>query len=349
MDWSLVIFVVIILLFAWRGFRSGLVASLGRIFAVIAGYAAAIRFGGQLSAWIEMQFGLQGLIALGAASLALFLAAGLGVVGIFSLLRRHVFPNDDISTGSAVGGGFVGALVGLLLAIAIVWSFVFVRDMRASEAIATTAPAQSSGVEKLANRLAGSAVSAAMSAGSMQPEVARLSGEVMARPAEVMQRAQRLMTSDEFQTLMHDPRNRRVLDSGKPELVQRLPAFQALSTNPDMLALVDMAGFSNGGDVEAQLAQQFTDTWARAQRVKNDPRVQAILADPEFRAALDSGNPLALLTNQQVFELAGILFADENAGASGDTADSLAAQPGEIYQWTDSSGRLHFSDQKPED
>jgi uncharacterized membrane protein required for colicin V production len=353
MDWSLIIFTVVILLFAWRGFRGGFLKALGRVFTVLAGYAAAILYSGPLSSWIEMQLGWQGVVAFIGTSLTLFLAAGLAMMLIFALLRRYLFPGDDISTTSALGGGFVGALVGVLLAIAIVWSFAFVRDMRSSDTTETAASEHSSGVETLANRLTGSAVSAAMNAGSVTPEVARFSGALAASPADSMQRTQRLMKSTEFQSLMQDPRNHRVLDSGNPERVQQLPAFRALAVNPDLLALGEMSGLADD-DLDAELARQLTATWGRTQQVKNDPRVQAILADPEFQASLESENPVDLLTNPQLIELADIIFADEVtvATAAQSTARTSAVNPPKeptgIYQWTDSSGRIHYSDQKAE-
>jgi uncharacterized membrane protein required for colicin V production len=353
MDWSLIIFAVVILLFAWRGFRGGFIKSLGRVFTVLSGYAAAILYSGPLSSWIEMQFGWQGVVAFIGTSLTLFLAAGLAMMLIFALLRRYLFPGDDISTTSALGGGFVGTLVGVLLAIAIVWSFAFVRDMRSPDTRETTASEHSSGVETLANRLAGSAVSAAMNAGSVTPEVARLSGALAASPADAMQRTQRLMKNTEFLALMQDPSNHRVLDSGNPERVQQLPAFRALAVNPDLLALGEMSGLADD-DLDAELARQLTDTWGRTQQVNNDPRVQAILADPEFQAALDSDNPVDLLTNHQLLELADIIYADETIAATSDqsTAGTSAVnppkEPTEIHQWTDSSGRIHYSDQKHE-
>jgi uncharacterized membrane protein required for colicin V production len=353
MDWSLIIFAVVILLFAWRGFRGGFLKALGRVFTVLAGYAAAILYSGPLSSWIEIQFGWQGVVAFIGTSLTLFLAAGLAMMLIFALLRRYLFPGDDISTTSALGGGFVGALVGVLLAIAIVWSFAFVRDMRSSDTTETTASEHSSGVETLANRLAGSAVSAAMNAGSVTPEVARLSGALAASPADAMQRTQRLMKNTEFLALMQDPSNQRVLDSGNPKRVQQLPAFRALAVNPDLLALGEMSGLADD-DLDAELARQLTDTWGRTQQVKNDPRVQAILADPEFQAALNSDNPVDLLTNHQLLELADIIYADETiAATSGQSTAGTSAvkppkEPTEIHQWTDSSGRIHYSDQKRE-
>jgi uncharacterized membrane protein required for colicin V production len=365
MDWSLIIFAVVILLFAWRGFRSGFIKSLGRVFTVLAGYAAAILYSGPLSSWIGVQFGWQGVGAFIGTSLTLFLAAGFVMMLMFALLRRYLFPGDDISTTSALGGSFIGALVGVLLAIAIVWSFAFVRDMRSSDSIETTASEHSSGVETLARRLTGSAVSAAMNAGSVSPEVARVSGALAAAPAETVQRIQRLTKSTEFLALMQDPRNHGVLDSANPELVQQLPAFRALAINPDLLALAEASGLADD-DLEAKFARQLTDIWVRTQQIKKDPRVQAIVADPGFQATLDSDNPVDLLTNQQLHELADILFADEAMVATPDqsTADTSAAapdqsaagtsavnppgKPTEIYQWTDSSGRVHYSDQKPE-
>jgi uncharacterized membrane protein required for colicin V production len=353
MDWSLIIFTVVILLFAWRGLRRGFTRSLGRVFTVLAGYAAAILYSGPMSSWIEMQFGWQGVVAFVSTSLTLFLAGGLAMMLIFALLRRYLFPGDKISIMSALGGGFVGALVGVLLAIAIVWSFAFVRDMRSPATTETTASALPSRVETLANQLAGNAVSAAMNAGSVTPEVARLSGALAAAPTDAMQRSQRLMKSTEFLALMQDSRNQRVLDSGNPERVQKLPAFRALVANPDMLALGEMSGLADD-DLKAELARQLTDTWGRAQKIRNDPRVQAILADPEFRAALDSGNPVDLLTNHQLLELADIVYANETSAArsaqstGGTSAVNPANKPTEIYQWTDSSGRIHYSDQNPE-
>jgi uncharacterized membrane protein required for colicin V production len=356
MDWSLIIFAVVILLFAWRGFRGGFFKSLGRVFTVLAGYSAALLYSGPLSSWIEMQFGWHGVFAFIGTSLTLFLAAGLVMMLIFTLLRRYLFSGDDISATSALGGGFIGALVGVLLAIAIVWSFAFVRDMRSpntTTTIETAASEPSSRIEKLANLLTGSAVSAALNASSVTPEVARLSGMLAAAPAEAMKHTQRLMKSDEFLALMNDPRNQRVLDSGNPERVQQLPAFRAFAVNPDLLALGEMSGLADD-DLDAELARQLTDTWGRTQQVKNDPRVQAILADPEFQAALASENPVDLLTNHQLLELADIIFADEatvatlDQSTTGTSAVNPPKEPTEIHQWTDSSGRIHYSDQKRE-
>ncbi len=365
MNWSLILFVVVVALFAWRGFRSGILKSVARVLAIAAGYAAAILFAGDLSRQLETRFELQGIAAFAGASILLFLLAASAVMLLFWLLRRFLPGDGSVSLASAVGGGAVGSLVGVLLAIVLVWGFAFVRDFGPGGVGDAISNASDNRLEAFANRLAGRAVSAAMSAGDAQPEVARISAAVMENPAEMALRSRRLMESSELQALVRDPRNRRILDSGNSELVRKLPAFRALVANPDMIAMARVTGYGEGDDLERELAQQVTDIWERTQRVKNHPRFQAIVSDPEFIAVAQSGNPLALLTDSRLLELADIIFEDDgnptrgSSDLSGDLSGDLPGLPtGEpdgsaprqtqIYQWTDSSGRLHFSDQGPE-
>ncbi len=361
MNWSLILFVVVVALFAWRGFRSGFVKSLARVLAVVAGYASAILFAGDVSSLLEARFALQGIVAFAVASAGLFLLAATIVMLVFWIVRRFLPGDGEISLPSAVGGSVVGALVGVLLAIVIVWSFAFLRDFAPGRSVEALASAPENRLEKFANRVAGSAVGAAMSASDAEPEVARISSALMENPAEVAMRTRRLMESAELQALVRDPRNRQILDSGKAELVRKLPAFRALVTNPDMVAMARVTGYGEGADMEAELAQQFTDIWARTQRVKNDARFQSIVNDPEFLATVQSGNPLVLMADPRLLELAEIIFEDDagstsqpgGLGGSVDEASSpeeISLEPKkqtEIHQWTDSSGRVHFSDKKP--
>ena len=58
------------------------------------------------------------------------------------------------------------------------------------------------------------------------------------------------------------------------------------------------------------------------QRVKNDARVQEIVSDPQFQQKLQSGNPLDLLTDLRLLELANIIFADPEAAGPAVEKDS---------------------------
>ena len=177
-------------------------------------------------------------------------------------------------------------------------------------------------------------------------------------PAEITQQAQALAKSKDLQALLIDPQNQRVLNSGDVEAVRNLPALRQLASNPDMLALANSAGMLDQSTtdpeaVETALAQNITHIWGRVQRVKNDQRVQEILDDPEFQQKINSGNPIDLLTNPKLLELADIVFSDEATGdkgdATGDESGNMSeAKPAtKIFTWTDGDGRVHYSDTDP--
>ncbi len=362
MDWSLLVFLVVILFFAYRGFRKGLLKSIGRILSVVAGYACAILYSGQVSGIIESEFQLQGILAFITASLLLFFGAGMLVGLLFWLLEKLLAGDGKVSTASSIGGAVVGLGTGLLLAIVVVWAVAFIRDARPLEGPGTSVAKEPSKIEMLANRAAGKAVGSAMSLGSANPEVAKLGAALAESPAEIVQRAQRLAQSEDMSALLNDPRSRVALDSGDPEAVRKLPAFQKLINNDDMRALADATGLmdeaaADNQPMDAAVATQLTDIWIRAQRAKNDPRVQAILADAEFQQSIRSGNPLDLLGNEKLIEIANIIFSDEAGPASveqgaGNGQSGSVLQPAEnvkkLYKWTDDNGRTYYSDVKPD-
>ncbi len=97
MDWSLVIFLVVILFFGYRGYKKGLFKSLGRILSVLAGYVCAILYTGQVSQLIETQFQLQGIVAFLAASVLLFFGASFVVGLLFWLLGKLLLRRGRLS------------------------------------------------------------------------------------------------------------------------------------------------------------------------------------------------------------------------------------------------------------
>lgn len=315
MDVSLILFVVILAFFAYRGYQKGLLRSLSRIFSLLAGYTASILFTEQVSALLTSQFQLQGIVSFITAALGLFIAASIAVSIVFRLISELIPASETPSTASSCGGLVTGLMVGAIVAITTVWGFTFVRDFRGSPAPAELAPTAQSKIETMANRIAGKAVTTAMSLSSVNPEVARLSATIIETPAEISLHAQRLIDSGDLQALLAEPRNQSVLDSGDVKALQQLPAFQQLVNNPDFLALAKAAGVlsddaADNRSSETILATRMIEIWERMQRVKNDARVQEILSDPQFQQKVQSGNPLDLLTNPHLLELADIIFTD---------------------------------------
>lgn len=362
MDWPVVLFLAVVAFFAYRGYKKGLLGSLSRVLSLLAGYTASILFTEQVSAMLASRFELEGIVPFIAAAVGLFIVAGIAVSIVFWVVTQLLPVQNTPSIASSFGGLAIGSMVGVIVAIIAVWSFTFMRDFHNSPEPDELAQSDKSNIETIANRVAGKAVATAMSLGSVNPEVAKLSAAMIEAPAEFSQQAQRLMNSADFQALMADPQVRTALDAGDASALQKLPAFQNLIKNPDLLALAESIGIltddvKSSAPSGAILAKRMTDIWGRVERVKNDPRVQEILGDPEFQQKAQSGNPIDMLTNPRLIELANIIFAEP---ADRSVGENLSAPPGEsdtpqspeektkIYSWTDDQGRIHISDIKPE-
>ena len=365
MDWPVILFFAVLAFFAYRGYKKGLLRSLSRVLSLLAGYTVAILFTEQVSSILASRFDLEGIVSFIAAGLGLFFAAGIAVSVAFWIIAQLLPAEETPSTASSLGGLAVGLMVGTIVAITVVWSFTFVRDFRSNPEVDALAQTDRSKIEILANKVAGTAVNTAMSLGSVNPEVARLSAAMIEAPGEISQHIKRLMSSADFQALLADPQTRIALESGDTSALQQLPAFQNLVKNPDLLALAESTGLLSGvaegtGPSDAILAARMTDIWGRVERVKNDARVQEILGDAEFQQKVQSGNPVDMLTNPRLLELANIIFEEPETS----TGSSVGNTPGtvsdesykpqstgkktKIYSWTDENGTIHISDIDPE-
>ncbi len=373
MDKSLLIFIAVVVLFTYRGYRNGLLKSVGRIIGVAAGYVCAILFTGSITSPVAAYTGLEGIAAFLAASAILFIGASFVVGIVFWIIARLVLRQQTVSTASKLGGAGVGVLTGVLVAIIIVWAFAFVRDVMPRDETFAFVDPEPAPIENLAKQVASGAVDTAMAMGSVEPEVKAVSTALFRSPAEVVQQAQRLSKSPELEQLLTDPRNRMVLDSGDPDEVRQLADFRELAKNPDMQALMKSSGLDeiaaeNNQSMDQALAAQFTSVWARTQKVKNNPRLRAILNDGDFQRKVQSGNSLELLSDNRLLELAQIVFGDEVDLPDPVFAKPKEAEPGageaqalkperdsgkkkkkkKIYTWTDENGRMHISDVKPD-
>lgn len=363
MSISLAILIVLVVLFAFRGYRKGLFNSITKIASLIGGYAAAILYIEPANALLESQFELQGLVAFLTASTILFLAAFSLVSLLFWIARKLWFKNEKVSTVSAIGGAVIGSVVGSMIAIIIVWTLTFVSEMRPVAVGQVLAQKPADVIDGFAKHAMGKVLNIILSMANTEPEVRHFSQALIESPGEVSQQVQRLNKSGELKMLFGDSRNQSVLNSGDAAAVQKLPAFQALVKNPDMLALAKSAGMlgETGDDIElaeTELALQTTQAWIRVQKVKDNERVQAIMNNPEFSAKLLSGNPIDLLTNPQLLELANIIFAESSEDFEPSAVDAIQAstkiaqealkKEAKVYSWTDDKGRIHYSDTEPD-
>ena len=368
MNTSVILFGLVMVFFAYRGYKNGFLKSLSRVLSLIAGYVASILYTEQVAAILTSRFQLEGIISFIAGALILFFGAAAAVIIAFWMISQLAEEEESRSTASSVGGMFIGSIVGLIVAIVSVWSFTFVRDFQSDPGAATLAHTDNNQVEKFASQAIGKATSTAMSLGSVDPEISRLSASLIEQPARVSQLIQRLMNSAELEALLADPQTQTILASGDVYALQQLPALQQLLQNPDFLELAESSGMltetgTTNVSADILVANRMTEIWGRMEAVKNDARVQEILHDPAFRQQVMSGNPLDILTNPQLLELANIIFSRPSSpgNLNETTGTENTAQPrsvvkqqatsekaSKIYSWTDENGQIHISDIKPE-
>lgn len=365
MDFSLIIFIVVVAFFVYRGYKKGLLKSLSRILSLLAGYIASILYTKQISIIVESQYHLPSLAIFISVALVLFFGAGIIVSLLFWLIGKLMPEKQRASVALSFGGAGVGLVVGVIVGFTLVWVFAFVRDMSSTMQTQVSVPSSPSMIEDLAGRATSTAIGGAMSVVSAKPEIANLSVALIESPVELTQQVKRLTDSNDLKNLFSNVDNQAVLNRGSVEGVQKLPAFQRLVKNPDMQALVKSAGMqsvsaSNTAAVETEMASQVVDVWGRVQRVQRNSRVQAILGDPEFQQTIQSGNPLTLLTDAPLLELMDIIYSDEAVSGAAEieindpqpTTTAEQAKPKEkakLYKWVDKDGRTHYSNVKQGD
>ena len=373
MNWSLIIFTVVVLWFGFRGYRNGIYKSTTRILSLIAGYACAFLLTGSLTPIIATQLHLDGMIGLLVSATILFVGASALFNLIFWMVSRLAFEDREHSRMSAISGAMVSSAMGVLLAIMLVWTLSFARSAGLGNHDSAKNLPESNTIEVMSNRVVGSAVSAAMNIGSIDAEMVQFSAAFIESPGEVIVRGQKLMQSPELKALMQSRRSQQVLNSGDPTALQSLPEFQALARSADMQAIItaielDKQAHKNDRSVSTELATQMTRLWRQAQSIKAHPRAQEIINDPLFQQQLRAGDPIALLNNPELLELSQIIVAaetpsdrinkrpDQNHSTgkaktleTAVNASSATGQhkPGTLYQWEDENGRVYFSDKSP--
>ncbi|MCP4236213.1 MAG: CvpA family protein [Aestuariibacter sp.] len=314
MDWSLVIFAVVVMLYGYRGYRRGMLKSLGRVFSLSAGYTAAALYTTQVSTIIAALMPVQGFATLILASILLYFTAGAAVRTLFLVVER-LLPEEDLdSTASSYAGAGIGLFSGLVIAFIMTWTIAFTRDTQPQATAEVPASNQSSDIEILARQLAGKTVNTAMSLGSMQPVLTEFSVALAENPAEVTMQAQRLANSYDLNTFISAEENQAALNSGDIEAVKKLPAFHKLIKHPDLIALSRSTGIvpqaaSNRETIATVLAKHIIDIWGHIQQATNNKRTQEIIGTPEFQHDIQSGDPMQLLTNANFLELTNIYFS----------------------------------------
>ena len=391
MHFSTIVFFVLLAFFTWRGYQKGFIESITRILALIVAYPAAIFFTRPFAKWLIANTSLDGLLVYFIAGTTIFLAVSLLVILLLNLLAKLIPDNHATELGSKIGGAGVGVFMGSIIGLIVVYGLgLIVTSTPVAPVIATNATSsktqnvqsntdaavgvpqindleksRDSFIEASAKKLIGNAAAAAVDLALDDKTTTQVTRAFVQDPQSMLTHVQQVTNNGQLQELMADENVQSIMATGDTQALMRDPAFKELMNNPSVQALMTQSDVDSSTGSQAA-AEKMITAWNRVQTLKHDPRVIAIISDPEFQQQLNSPNKLHLMMNPKLNQLTEIIFSNETIPANGmskyrvhdlnqtNRMATTSVAPGEaeeeekaptkIYRWTDENGRVHYSD-----
>lgn len=395
MQFTTIVFFALLAFFIWRGYQKGFIGSITRVLSWIVAYPAAIVFTKPVAKFIMQHTPLEGLIVYFIAGATIFLLVSFLVSLLLNLLAKLIPENDATQIGSRIGGASVGVLMGALVGLLVVYAIGLVLTPKlqlqqqqqvsdASQENSTTAnnpnraPAtgvphvrdlqksNDSFIEASAKKLMGKVAATAVDVALDDKTTTQITKAFVENPQTMLTHVQQVANDGQMKELMADEKIQSILTTGDTHALLRDPGFQDLMNNPSVQALMSQSDVKSEAGAQAA-AEKMVQAWSRVQTIKHDPRVIAILKDPEFQQQLNSANKLPLMMNPKLNQLTEIIFNSEAIPANGmgtyqvrdineanmgvNTEPVTNNSAGEdskpattIYRWTDENGQVHYSD-----
>ena len=364
------------------GWRKGFLQMVLRLSSLLLAYALTWQEAPHLARYLADKGWLPGLLAWPVAGLFLFLVGSI----LFSVATRwfgSLMPEEWHESGRILGA-ISGVLLGVGMGLLMVWTASTLRDawhLRvAQQAGADHVTADTSAIGKadhMVSDLSGQAMSAMVKGALGDSPAATVAAQWARQPVSMSEGLQHLANKSELRQLFQDPANYAVLARGTNGAIQRLPQFQALISDPQVMQFLSAAGLP--GETPSQQSQNFAGMLSRYtgnfEKLRGTPEFQALAQDPELRAKLQQGNPLVLITNDKMRRLADMLVqgklpdqlpaepateADDNSVEARELAAttprresptkpvSSKQEPNKpLYRWHDDKGHLHITEDKP--
>jgi hypothetical protein len=224
-------------------------------------------------------------------------------------------------------------------------------------------------IEASAKKLMGNAAATAVDLALDDKTTTQITKAFVENPQTMLTHVQQVANDGQMKNLMADEKIQSILTTGDTHALMRDPAFKELMNNPSVQALMSQSDVNSEAGSQAA-AEKMVQAWNRVQMIKHDPRVIAIISDPEFQQQLNSSNKLPLMMNPKLNQLTEIIFNSEAAPTNGmgnyqvrdineaatNTASTTQNTSGEeakpattIYRWTDEKGQVHYSDKPVKD
>ncbi len=378
-----IVFVALVLFFAWRGYVKGFWDSVSRLLGWALAYPSSILLTRPGGDWLSLHTPLTGLLAYFIAGSVIFLLTSFVASLAFKWLGEKIPASDTSERLSKYSGLSLGLVFGGLLGLLVVYALnllpqssvivTAVAKQTQNPPASTPVSAQpkspvpslgqlqqkrDSFIAASAKKLISSAAAEAVSLTLKDETAAQVTRAFVADPQTMLGHVQALNQDGEIKALLQNPGIQKLLSREDSQGLIDSAEFKTLVSNPHMQALMQEADVrSEQGERAA--AEKLIAAWNRTQQLKYDPRVTTILQDREFQQQLNNPNKLALMMNPKLKQLTEIIFnpaehyairdldSAERASLesnSSEATDGSKKAPTRIYRWTDESGQVHYSD-----
>ena len=370
------------LLVSFCGWRMGVFRLALRLSALLLAYAFTWQEAPRFAHYLADKGWLSGLLVWPVAGLLLFMG-GAAIFSAFARLLGKLAP-EQWNTGGKFAGAISGALLGAALGLLMVWTVGVLQDSwslreaRQTAAGNTVPPVPDTGgpsvvvqADRLIRDLSADTMAALVRGALGNSPSATVASQWVRQPLSMSAGLEHLAGKPELRMLFQDPDNYAVLVRGSAGDIIRLPEFQALTSDPQVMQFLSVAGLP--GQALAQQSQALAEILSRYTRnfekLRATPEFQALAQDAELRQTLQQGNLLVLLTNDKMRRLATMLeqgtpsvqlpaakALQQHAQAMGETDKpgtsararvSQEAPSKPLYRWQDAKGRVHITEDKP--
>jgi len=359
MDISLILFIIIVAISAFRGYKSGVLVIVFRVVSLALAYLVAILFTDKFAHWLQQISPVKGLFAYALAGFILFTITGLLLTAVLSSITKKLATKSaQPALPSAAAGGFIGGVIGGVVGVFAIWfisAFQGILQVKKGEAISYSA------FQKTSQKIIKGAIKGVAEAASSHSDIASGAAQLVSNPAENIQHFNQLTKQGVLRDFLQNHQVRTALDSQDAKELLFSSEFEKLMKNPDFIALTKPLNLpEDETEKEYQIALKITNTWAQIEQVQNNQEYMELMQDPEVKQAFQSGNLLKLLNNQKVERILNIISSSEvdlqktigqemidqeiteRTSEKNETVSTKSQN--KIYRWVDEDGKVHYSD-----
>lgn len=297
--WLDVLALFLLALFAFLGARRGGLAAGLSVLTLGVSYAAAVWCAPRYGEAAAGLFGVMPLLGMPIAGTLGFLAAFLAMTLFSKVLRMLEADHPGRSPRDRFFGALFGVVRGGLVVLLLSYLALWVDALRTTGTVEDLPELGSSA----AAAVTGNVVEAGMAAAMGDTSSGRVAARIAARPGRSLAELQALLEHPAIGELQQDELFWTYVEHGSLDAALNRRGFLAITHDAELrrklgdLGMIDDAAVEDPAAFREAAREMLAELGPRIRGLREDPKLQELMQDPEVVAAVQSGDHLALMTN----------------------------------------------------